>query len=152
MLLRVILFLAINFAALGIGGFFTGKAVTADWYLNLNKAPWTPPGWVFGVAWTLIMILFSFYMAYLWKNVSNRNLLIGVFVAQWLLNVSWNPAFFYFHNAILGLAIIISLTLIITYFLFNYWSVLEFKSLYILPYFIWLAIATSLNAYVVLNN
>jgi tryptophan-rich sensory protein len=152
MLLRVIIFLAINFAALGLGGFFTGKAVTADWYLNLNKAPWTPPGWVFGSAWTLIMILFSFYMAFLWKAVSNQNLLLAIFIVQWLLNVGWNPTFFYFHNAILGLAIIISLTLIVTYFFFNYWSVLEFKSLLILPYFIWLIIATSLNAYVVLNN
>lgn len=152
MILRVIIFLVINFAALGLGGFFTGKGVPSDWYQELNKAPWTPPGWMFGVAWSLIMILFSFYMAHLLEKVPNHNLLIVVFIAQWLLNVGWNPTFFYFHNAILGLAIIISLTLIVTYFFFNYWSVLEFKSLLILPYFIWLIIATSLNAYVVLNN
>ena len=119
MVLRVIIFLVINFTALGLGGFFTGKEVSADWYLNLNKAPWTPPGWVFGAAWTLIMILFSFYMAYLWKAVDNQNLLVGIFIIQWLLNVGWNPTFFYFHNAILGLVMIISLTLVITYFLIN---------------------------------
>lgn len=152
MVLRVIIFLAINFAALGLGGFFTGKGVPSEWYQNLNKAPWTPPGWMFGAAWSLIMICFSFYMAYLWKSMSNYNLLIMVFAAQWLLNVAWNTAFFYFHNAIIGLVIIISLTIIVTYFLFNYWSVLEFKSLYIAPYFVWLLIATSLNAYIVLKN
>lgn len=152
MVLRVIIFLVINFAALGIGGFFTGKGVPSEWYQNLNKAPWTPPGWMFGAAWSIIMICFSFYMAYLWKSMSNYNLLLIVFAAQWLLNVAWNPAFFYFHNAIIGLLIIISLTIIVTYFLFNYWSVLEFKSLYIAPYFLWLLIATSLNAYIVLKN
>ena len=152
MILRLIIFLVINFAALGLGGFFTGKGVPSEWYQNLNKAPWTPPGWMFGAAWTLIMICFSFYMAYLWKSVSNYNLLIMVFAAQWLLNVSWNPAFFYFHNAIISLVIIISLTFVVTYFLFNYLSVLEFKSLYIAPYFVWLLIATSLNVYIVLKN
>lgn len=152
MIIRILIFLVINFSALGLGGLFTGRAVNADWYLNLNKAPWTPPGWVFGAAWTLIMILFSFYMAYLWKNVNNHNILLILFTFQWMLNVGWNPAFFYFQNAILGLVIIISLTLVITYFLINYWSTIELKSLLILPYFIWLLIATSLNAYVVLNN
>ncbi len=152
MVLRVIIFLVINFAALAIGGLFTGKGVPSDWYQNLNKAPWTPPGWMFGAAWTLIMICFSVYMAYLWKTLHTYNILIIVFTVQWLLNVAWNPAFFYFHNAGLGLIIIICLTLIVTYFLFNFWSVLGIKSLYITPYFVWLIIATSLNAYVVLKN
>lgn len=152
MVLRVIIFLLINFAALGLGGFFTGKAVTADWYLNLNKAPWTPPGWIFGAAWTLIMICFSVYMAYLWDSIKQSKLLMLLFIVQWMLNVGWNPAFFYFHQTILGLVIIIALTLLITYILFNFWSNMHLKTLLIAPYFIWLLIATSLNAYIVLKN
>lgn len=152
MIIRVIIFLAINLAALGLGGFFTGKGVTSDWYQQLNKAPWTPPGWVFGVAWTLIMVCFSIYMAYLWQHASNKKLIFILFSIQWILNVGWNPVFFYFHYAILGLVIIIGLTLLVTYFLFNYWPVLNYKSLYVAPYFIWILIATSLNAYIVLNN
>jgi benzodiazapine receptor len=152
MVLRVIIFLAINFAALGLGGFFTGKGVPSDWYQNLNKAPWTPPGWMFGVAWSLIMICFSIYMAHLWEALDNYKLVILLFTFQWILNVSWNPAFFYYHNAILGLIIIVSLTMLITFFLVNYWSDLRIKSLLVAPYFIWLLIATSLNAYIVLKN
>ena len=152
MVLRVIIYLAINFAALSLGGFFTGKGVPSEWYQNLNKAPWTPPGWMFGAAWSLIMICFSVYMAYLWQNLSSYKLLIFIFSVQWILNVSWNPAFFYFHNAILGLIIIIGLTLVVTYFLTNYWANLQYKSLLIAPYLIWLIIATSLNAYIVIKN
>lgn len=44
------LFLLLNFAGLAIGGLFTGNAVSSEWYQNLAKAPWTPPGWVFGAA------------------------------------------------------------------------------------------------------
>lgn len=152
MVLRVIIFLAINFAALGLGGFFTGKGVPSEWYQSLNKAPWTPPGWMFGAAWSLIMICFSVYMAYLWEALDNYKLLLMIFSIQWILNVAWNPAFFYFHNAILGLVIIIGLTLIVTYFLTNYWVEMKFKSLLIAPYLIWLLIATSLNAYIVMKN
>lgn len=152
MVLRVIILLAINFAALVVGGFFTGKGVPSDWYQNLNKAPWTPPGWMFGAAWSLIMICFSIYMAYLWKALDNYKLVILLFTVQWILNVSWNPAFFYYHNAILGLILIVSLTMVVIFFLANYWSLLTVKSLLVAPYFIWLLIATSLNAYIVLNN
>jgi benzodiazapine receptor len=152
MVLRVIILLAINFTALGVGGFFTGKGVPSDWYQNLNKAPWTPPGWMFGAAWSLIMICFSIYMAYLWKALDNYKMVILLFTVQWILNVSWNPAFFYYHNAILGLILIVSLTMVVIFFLANYWSLLRVKSLLVAPYFIWLLIATSLNAYIILNN
>ena len=41
-----------------------------DWYSNLNKAPWTPPGWVFGFAWTTIMLCFSIYLIALFQKVT----------------------------------------------------------------------------------
>lgn len=149
---RIILFLIINFAALAIGGLSTTKAVTGDWYLHLNKAPWTPPGWVFGAAWTTIMVCFSFYMAYAWEKVENHNLLLTLFIIQWVLNVAWNPLFFTWHYTLLGLIVITLLSLLILYFLFHYMPELRLKSILILPYVIWLMIATSLNAYVYLKN
>jgi benzodiazapine receptor len=152
MLYRVIIFLVINFAALGLGSLFTSNGVIADWYVNLHKAPWTPPGWVFGAAWTTIMICFAFYMAYAWKSVANRNLLIGLFVVQWILNILWNPVFFKYHAVLLGLIVISALTLLMGYFLFGYLSNLKAKSWLVAPYFLWLIIATSLNAYILLNN
>ena len=152
MILRLIIFLIINFGALAIGGFFTGKGVPSDWYAHLNKAPWTPPGWVFGFAWTTIMILFSFYMAYLWPVTENKNLLLILFAIQWILNVSWNPAFFYFHNILAGMVIICCLAVLVGFLLILYSTELKLKTLLILPYFIWLLIATSLNGYTLFNN
>ena len=58
MLLYTGLFLLLNFGALAIGSYFMNNGPQSNWYLTLNKAPWTPPGWVFGVAWTTIMICF----------------------------------------------------------------------------------------------
>ncbi len=152
MIYRLVIFLVLNFAALGIGGMFTGKGVPSGWYQNLDKAPWTPPGWVFGAAWTAIMICFTVYMAFAWEVKTSRNLLLGLFIVQWILNVSWNPIFFKYHQILAGLLVISILTLLVGYFLFGKLSQLKSKSLLILPYFIWLLIATSLNAYIYLKN
>ena len=70
MVLRIIIFLLINFTGLFLGGLFTQEGVPSDWYQNLNKAPWTPPGWLFGFAWTTIMICFSIFLSVLWKKIS----------------------------------------------------------------------------------
>lgn len=149
---KFVLFLAINFAALAIGGIFTGKGVTSEWYTGLQKAPWTPPGWVFGAAWTAIMICLAFFMTYAIKETHQMSFLIGLFAIQWVLNVLWNPVFFYFHQVLAGLIVIAGLTALIAFIFFYFWPVLKLKSLWILPYFIWLIIATSLNAYIYLNN
>jgi len=149
---NIIIFLVFNFAALAIGGLFTGEGATSDWYYTLNKAPWSPPGWVFGLAWTTIMICYSFYMAILYKKNNRRKKIIVLYSAQLLLNMAWNPLFFYFQNAFIALIAIISLTFIVAYFLFIYQKTMRWYSLLILPYFIWLCIATSLNLYIQLYN
>lgn len=144
-------FLILNFGALAIGGLFTGPGVSSDWYQNMNQAPWTPPGWVFGLAWTTIMICFTFYMSSLIGMAKNAKTWILLFGLQWLLNVSWNPVFFYLREMEIALILISSLTVLIGVFLFKYSKVQGWKSLLVLPYFIWLIIATSLNAYPILN-
>jgi len=147
----VITFLIINFSALAIGSFLMNNGPTSNWYITLNKAPWTPPGWVFGVAWTAIMICFSIYLTYL-VDIKNNNIFWVLFAIQFILNISWNFVFFNQHAIGFGLIVIILLTLIIGYYLFNFKSDLGFKSLFIVPYFLWLLVATSLNAYSYLKN
>tara|TARA_E500000331_G_scaffold222005_1_gene212587 strand:- start:16 stop:474 length:459 start_codon:yes stop_codon:yes gene_type:complete len=152
MWLKIIGFLFLNFGALALGGLFAGSGAGSNWYAELNKAPWTPPGWVFGFAWTTIMLCFSVYMATLYTKTKSVKTIIILYVIQWMLNVAWNPVFFYFHKANIGLILIVCLTIIVAYFLFNFRGDLKAYSILILPYFIWLCIATSLNAYISLMN
>lgn len=147
----VTIFLIINFSALAIGSWLMNNGPQTEWYTSLNQAPWTPPGWVFGVAWTGIMICFSFYMAYLYLIISTSNVAI-LFSMQFVLNVSWNYIFFNQHFLGLGLAAIIILTIIVGMFLMFFKNDLKLKTLLIVPYFVWLCIATSLNAYILINN
>ena len=116
-----LVFLILNFSALGIGTLFMAEGPKSDWYLQLEKAPWTPDGWVFGAAWTTIMICFSAYMAFLYLERFTKKILT-LFVIQFILNVSWNLLFFNQKLIDIALVNIILLTIIVIAFLFTYFK------------------------------
>lgn len=150
---RFFVFLLYNSFALVLGVILMEDGPRTAWYLELNKAPWTPANWVFGTAWSVIMIFFSFYMTILSYKFSflNRKLII-LYSVQWVLNVGWNFVFFNRHFTIVGLLVIIFLWLLIGYFTFEYQKHLRIYTLLIVPYLVWMTIATSLNAFIVFNN
>jgi benzodiazapine receptor len=152
MLRRTLLFLTLNFVALTLGALFTSDGVSSEWYQQLSKAPWTPPGWVFGAAWTFIMCCFAVYMAYLVKAASAKKTVIALFAIQWVLNVIWNPIFFHYQAVGLGLIAISLLTLLVFYLFFKFQGELGFKRFFLGPYAVWLVIATSLNAFILIAN
>lgn len=152
MIKRLIIFLLINFLALALGSFFTSDGVVSEWYATLNRAPWEPPGWVFGAAWFTIMVCFSIYMAYAWEAIQNKKSLITLFIIQWFLNVAWNPMFFEFHQIAVALIMIISLSLLMINIALRFLPKLHQKTWLLSPYIIWLLIATSLNIYALIYN
>ena len=146
-----ITFSIINFGALAIGSWLMNNGPQTEWYTSLNQAPWTPKGWVFGVAWTTIMLCFSIYMSYLYLKLPISKF-AALFSVQFILNVIWNYLFFNQHLIAFGLITIVALTIVVATFLFKFKSELKLKTLFILPYFVWLCIATSLNTYIYLYN
>ena len=148
----ILLFIVLNFGALAIGSYFMNSGPSSDWYLTLKKAPWTPPGWVFGVAWFSIMICYSIYMANLILISEFKFLIWIVFSIQFILNISWNYFFFNQHLTMLGFLNIGLLTIVVGYFLFNFSGTMRLSTLWIAPYFVWLLLASSLNLYIVIKN
>ena len=147
----LILFLFINFGGLSFGSWLMNNGPMTTWYLSLIKAPWTPPGWVFGAAWTSIMICFSIYLLYFFTKKYTRKKLL-LFIIQVLLNVSWNYVFFNQQQVLFALIIITLLTALIFYLFLSYLKEQKKVSYLLLPYMIWLCIATSLNLYILIHN
>jgi len=150
-LLLFLIFSVINFGGLAFGSWLMDNGPLSDWYTNLNQAPWTPPGWIFGVAWTIIMLCFSVYLSKLFTVVKTKQL-ITVYILQVILNVSWNFIFFNLHQVLFALITIILLTIVIFYMFFKYKKTANNISFLLLPYMVWLIIATSLNAYILIYN
>ena len=145
----LLLFLIINLGSLALGTLLMNNGPRTDWYINLNKAPWTPPGWVFGATWSFIMICFSFYLTNLFTKSNNKEVKLA-FTLQVILNISWNYLFFNQHQVLLGLINLLLLNIVLCYFFF---SISKNKTKYLLiPYMLWMCIATSLNLYILIHN
>ena len=146
-----LLFLVINFSGLAIGSWLMNSGPLSAWYTTLNQAPWTPPGFVFGIAWTLIMISFSIYLGKLFTvDESRKNYVIFLF--QFILNVSWNFIFFNQHLVVLALINIILLTALIFIYFYKISNKVSNYRYLLLPYMLWVCIATSLNLYILVHN
>ena len=146
-----LLFLAVNFGGLAIGSWLMNNGPLSNWYTNLQQAPWTPPGFVFGIAWTLIMICFSIYLGKLFTE-DNTSKNRTIFLIQFVLNVSWNFIFFNQHLVLFALINILLLTSLIFVYFFKRSSAVNNYKYLLLPYMLWLCIATSLNLYILVHN
>ncbi|MDB4204799.1 tryptophan-rich sensory protein [Polaribacter sp.] len=146
-----LLFLAVNFGGLAIGSWLMNNGPFSNWYTNLQQAPWTPPGFVFGIAWTLIMICFSMYLGKLFTE-DNTSKNRTIFLIQFVLNVSWNFIFFNQHLILFALINILLLTSLIFVYFFKLSSAVNNYKYLLLPYMLWLCIATSLNLYIQVHN
>ena len=146
-----LLFLAVNVGGLAIGSWLMNNDPLSNWYTNLQQAPWTPPGFVFGIAWTLIMICFSIYLGKLFteENTSKNR---TIFLIQFVLNVSWNFIFFNQHLVLFALINILLLTSLIFVYFFKLSSAVNNYKYLLLPYMLWLCIAISLNLYILVHN
>ena len=143
-----IVFLFLNFGALGLGSYLMGGSPASNsWYQDLPKAPWTPAGWVFGAAWFTIMLLFSVYMSNIWLNFKDNNRTFLIYFMQLALNIFWNPVFFYFHEVLLAFIILLLLFASLVLLLTQSRTIKKPEGLLVLPYLIWLVIAISLNLY-----
>ena len=147
----MLLFLAVNFGGLAIGSWLMNNGPLSNWYTNLQQAPWTPPGFVFGIAWTLIMICFSMYLGKLFTE-DNTSKNRSIFLIQFVLNVSWNFIFFNQHLVLFALINILLLTSLIFVYFFKLSSAVNNYKYLLLPYMLWLCIATSLNLYILVHN
>ncbi|WP_135506146.1 tryptophan-rich sensory protein TspO [Roseovarius aestuariivivens] len=134
------IFLLACLSAGSTGGLFPpGK-----WYESLDKPPWTPPNWLFPVAWTSLYLLMAAAGARV--AVSDGN---AVAMALWSLQIAlnglWTPVFFGLKRLRLGLIVLIGLWLSVALTLVALWEVDWIAGLMFVPYLVWVSVAGALN-------
>jgi tryptophan-rich sensory protein len=130
-----------------VASYWTHQSVTT-WYLELSKPSWNPPGWVFGPVWTALylMIAISGWLIYEAKSSHARSITLTLYGAQLLSNLIWSFLFFALKSPILGFLDIILLAILLIFTIINAWKVHKLSSVLLVPYFIWVVYATTLNA------
>ena len=131
---------------------FLGNAATipniAPWYDALVKPPLNPPNWVFGPVWTLLYVLMgvAFYRILRSPDSARRSRAIWLFAAQLLFNTAWSFAFFAAHSPLLGLVVILPLEVLILATIDAFRRIDGVAAACLVPYALWVAFATYLNA------
>ena len=142
---------------LGVG--LLESAVTrpeiATWYAALAKPSWTPPPFVFPIAWTILYILMAVSLWRLWDRAgpsSARTSAMTWFMIQLALNAAWSPVFFGWHATRAALVVIVALFFAIVMTMIAASRADKPASWLLEPYLAWIAYATTLNAGVVAMN
>lgn len=127
------------------------------WYHALAHPPGTPSGWVLGPIWTVLYILLGVAAWLVWRRQDTAPHRTFVALRLWgwqlLLNALWTPAFFGLRNPVLGLAIIVSLLVLVLLTVVAFHRVRRTTAAALLiPYTAWVAYVTYLNAGIVWLN
>lgn len=152
-IVKLVVAFASSFLAALIGSIFTMPSITI-WYASLNKPFFTPPGWLFGPAWTILYILMAIALFLIWSLPESkaRNQAIALFAGQLIMNVLWSVGFFGFHNILLGVALILVLLALIVLTTYEFYKLSKPAAYAMIPYILWVSFATCLNAAVFFLN
>ena len=135
--------LLVCFAAPAIGS-ATGPG---EWYTQLTKPTWNPPGWLFGPVWTILYAMMAVATWLIWRRGGwrARRLPLGLFLTQLALNALWTPLFFGLHRPDLAFLDIIALWFAILATIVAFGRVHRAAAALLAPYLAWVSFATFLN-------
>lgn len=121
---------------------------TSPWFESLTLPWFYPPGWAFGVVWTLLFTLIGVaaYLVYR-HGLDSRPVRIGLglFGLQMVVNVAWSPAFFALENPPLAFGVIVLLWGLIVTTIWVFDRVDRRAALLLVPYLLWVSFAAILN-------
>jgi translocator protein len=139
----------------GLLGSLATTPELATWYVTLAKPVWTPPNSWFGPIWTTLYILMGIALYLVWREGLDRKdvkLAILVFAVQLVLNLLWSVVFFSLHSLLGGLILVIALWIGILVNIIVFYRIYKPAGLILIPYIVWVSIATYLNFSVYLLN
>ncbi len=124
------------------------------WFSMLVRPSFAPPDWLFGPVWTLLYWLMGIAAGLVWAQPegATRKRALILYTAQLFLNASWTLVFFGLHATFAALLVIGALLILIVLTMRAFFPVHRTAAWLLLPYLLWVAFATALNAaYVWLN-
>ncbi len=150
--LRTLIASLIPPAAVGLAGSVLVSS-GMDMYNMLSKPAFTPPGWLFGVVWTVLYVLMG-VSVYLLKSSKSYDLETPMqfYYIQLALNFIWVMLFFRFGllwPAAIALVLLIA-AIVLT--VLNFYRINQTSAYLFLPYLVWCLFALILNITIAIMN
>ena len=125
---------------------FGAQFEPGDWYDGLAKPSWNPPYSVFGPVWTVLYLGIAIAGWLVWTDARRVNAALMLWIVQLLLNAAWSWLFFGIHAMRIALIDIVALLVTIIAFIVVARRSNAVASWLFVPYALWVAFATALNA------
>jgi translocator protein len=132
-------------------GFLSGRLSNSGygnrWFNALDLPAIVPPGWVFGVVWTILYALMGVALAMILhaRGSKGRGVALSLFGGQFLLNLLWTPLFFGAHQVSLALILILLILIVAIAATFAIAPIRKAAAWLMVPYLVWLSFASILN-------
>ncbi len=130
-----------------LSGAVSGSGEENTWFAELVKPDAQPPGWVFGLMWSALylMIAIAFAMVLHARGARSRGVAIGLFLAQFVLNLSWSPIFFGQHKVTMAFYLILLILALAIATTIVFGRIRKAAAWMMVPYLVWLSFASILN-------
>ena len=130
----------------GLSGFLSRKGMQA-YNLSVQKPSFTPPNWLFPVAWVILYALMGIGAARVESSPQGklRSRSLNLYIVQLIVNFFWSLIFFNagaYGAALLWLLILLVLAAAMT---LAFYRVDKAVGLLQIPYLLWLSFAAVLN-------
>ena len=131
-------------------GFLSGflSMTSSSDYEKFNKPPFSPPGWLFPVVWTILFFLMAVAAYRIWmkgksgEDVRKALVLYGI---QLFLNFLWSIIFFRFRLYAIAFLELLLLLVFILLTTFEFYRIDKTSAYLMIPYIAWVSFAGVLN-------
>ena len=150
---RLLLCLAIPLGVGGLAALLTGGGMGE--YSNFIKPPYSPPGWLFPVAWTILYLLMGYASYRVWTADADRVKIrraLTLYFAQLAVNFLWPRVFFGAKWYLAAFFVLLVLWVLVFLCIYAFADVDEKAGDLLLPYILWITFAAYLNVGVYLLN
>lgn len=122
-------------------------------YKDILKPPFSPPGFIFPIIWTILFILMgiSIYRVVMTNNYEIDSIKI-IYYAQLIINALWTPIFFELNSYLLSFIWLLLLLILVIILSIKIISIDKVSFYLLIPYIIWLLFAGYLNLGIYILN
>ncbi|MES2984578.1 MAG: TspO/MBR family protein [Pseudomonadota bacterium] len=145
-------FYALCFIVQSIGAYVTQLSVH-DWYPALAKSSLTPPGMVFGIAWTILYLVMAGAATCIYRARGTwRSRSLAWWLIQLLLGLMWSLVFFGQRAIDLGFIIILLNWVAVAFTTYRFFRIERMAGWLMVPLLLWLSFACYLNGFILTHN
>lgn len=143
--LGLLAWLLVAFAAAGVGGFASASA--GDFYRELVRPSWAPPGWLFGPVWSVLYALMGVSAWLVWRarGFAGARHALGLFLVQLAVNALWTWLYFVWRLGAVAFGEILLLWLLIVANIVLFSRISKLAAWLLAPYLAWVSFACALT-------